>query len=97
MLLRPAAQPVVLWGVEYGKSRLAKRNLCLVNTVFQVVLSTIRSPWGSRSASQSRFVSGAHKGGCLSLAADAPIANFVGPSGCRRERAIVHEPVLLAS
>jgi hypothetical protein len=30
-------------------------------------------------------------------AAGAPIANFVGQLGCRRERAIVHEPVLLAS
>ena len=34
---------------------------------------------------------------CLFDAADAPIANFVGQLGCRRERAIVHEPVLLAS
>jgi len=30
-------------------------------------------------------------------AADAPIANFVGQLGCRRECTIVHEPVLFAS
>jgi hypothetical protein len=43
-------------------------------------------PFGARQVEVEQF-----------NAADAPIANFVGQLGCRRERAIVHEPVLLAS